>query len=268
MRRGRSRLFLLVCFPVLAFGFCAAADEASHDGIDRRWISALPATASMVKQQMLVAFIDQMRFGAKITDDVCGCPISKNGDVLDPLACEPVFKAADESKSHVEALSLIDPSSWAKPMACFRQGAPACRDNHGLMYSGQNCCQKVDPIYNQVGSDLNFYLLMPAPIVEAVKMYKFEETDNMRPLYNSCAVVVDDQRGSWYLAPAWSGYIARLWLYAAKHYSAEAPMALGALKRQSVETPPTKHEIDRAVFMGRAQQGRTQEFTIDFGDGK
>jgi endonuclease I len=250
----------IVSFGILILPHYAnaqAVHQSDSSFIDRKWAETLKQS-KLPTTFLLTAYAT---FKKPITDDDCGCEVDKNGRILNPTECEPVNKSGNETKAQAVAVNLIDPATWAKGMMCYREGAPQCKDSDGAEYIGETCCNMVDPFYQRIKSDLQTHILVTEPVADIISLKKFRKVENMHRLNASCRILVDENTASWYLDNKSDGFIARMWLYVAKHYSATTPYALGTLRDVANDNPVTQEELQRSRALGVIQGGRNQDIT-------
>lgn len=228
-----------------------AGDSDAYSRFDRKWVESM--SASPVTGRLANAL---GQGGGEARDDVCGCLVSSSGGILDPAHCPVVYRTGDEGKAKVVAIAIVTPADWGANLACYRNGDARCKSGDGLSYKGDTCCSRVDQDYSRARGDLNLYLLVPGPVAERISALSLGEAGGGAPIFSDCSILVDEVRGKWSLSAGSAGFLARVWLYAAAHYGAQTPAALGVLRKISEAYPPGDAEIARARAIGRAQGGK------------
>ena len=256
---------LLFCSLVACSG-AIAGGYGEQGRLEREWYEQINGSSGGPTEKLSKAYtaMSVTQEVKTAQEDGCGCAIDGQGRILDPVKCPPVFASGREDLAKAQAVEIVPPVSWAAALQCFSQGAPSCRNSKGIQLVGETCCEWADRGYTKVKSDANLYVLVAAPLVDRLAGLTFGPTPNGKRLVAECRIEVDRAARTWSFGPASSGFWARTWLYAARHYGAKLPEPVGALLRLSAERPPSSGEATRSRAIGQVQNGRVQDVTLEF----
>ena len=237
-----------------------AQEDSESTSIDKKWVQGIQFSNGIIAS----LFTAYSKINPQAIDDGCGCKFDINGNILNPSECDPVFKSGSEKNAKIALVPLMDPNKWAGSLMCFRVGSPQCVDANGIAYIGETCCSKIDKSYSTIKRDLHMSIAVPQPIAEELALRTFQKVSGMRPISPSCpAILIDDQTSSWFLNDK-DGFIARMWLYAYKHYGADLPYVIGAIKQISETNPPQEWEFQRSDGISKVMGYRNQDITDEF----
>ena len=241
---GPRRLFLLGYFAQFFVPLGARDDPPS---------ASPPVEASRALQDRKVAegsvkrakprFPAADTAGRSVVDDVCGCRFAPDGSIVDATHCKALRNDDDEEMAHMDVLPLIDISTLARPLACFRDGSPACVDEGGLRFGGLSCCQRVDAGLRGASFDGHFYMLAPATLVRRLKGLVPGPVAASSP--EMCGFRFDVAQGTFSPPQRFDGTFARAALHAFFRYGTTPLVTPDILVAVSERSPATLYEVVR-----------------------
>lgn len=135
----------------------------------------------------------------------CEQPYDENGQ----LAAFRCKHCAPHSYS-IQWMPIIPFQTLAASLPCY-QHRP-CYTKTGKPYRGQRCCQKTDPLYATMSTDLNNFVPENPTLIQARKNYAFSDFDDQKSS-SGCHFYLDHAHKRLSPAPATRGLIARTYLY-------------------------------------------------------
>jgi deoxyribonuclease-1 len=149
----------------------------------------------------------------------CGCSYSTTGQI-DPISCGYVPRRSGSKRATRLEWEHIVPASYiGKGRACWEQGHSECVSSTGKEYKGRRCCDKVDPEYRAISSDLNNLVPEIGELNADRSDFPYSEIDGEERLYGLCDFEVDTKLKEAEPAVPLRGFIARTWLYMNSTYN-------------------------------------------------
>lgn len=129
---------------------------------------------------------------------------------LSPSHC----KTCPSTPLQIHWMPIIPLTTLASSLPCYHQ--KQCFNKKGKTFGGVRCCQKIDPYFVKMSTDLRNYVPENPLLIKLRKNYHFETA---MPLSKSgCHFYVDPQKKSVSPAPSARGLIARTYLYFHQRY--------------------------------------------------
>ena len=188
----------------------------------------------------------------------CAAPYDERGNTALPANFTTLRHQARASR--IEWDSIVPAESFGRAFAEWREGDPACVDNHGNPFRGRACAEKASMEYRYMQADMHNL----APAIGAVSAMRQNSHFTMLPgaknTFGSCAMKIEGNK----VEPpeAARGIIARTYKYMAQgypRYKMDGPTAK-LMDAWDKMYPPDAWECARARRIAKIQ-GNANEVT-------
>lgn len=148
----------------------------------------------------------------------CHCPYDKHGNIL-YRQCE--YQPEDTRRARRIEWEHVVPASWfGHDRACWSK--PLCKTKKGKRYKGRNCCEKIDPEFREMYTDLHNLVPVIGELNNARGAYKFGALRDKISLssspYAACGIIISDHDKTMEPCDEDKGLIARVVLYMHSQY--------------------------------------------------
>lgn len=173
----------------------------------------------------------------------CHCPFDKHGNILyQHCAYQP--KDTRRAK-HIEWEHIVPVSWFGRDRPCWRE--PLCQSKNGKRFKGRNCCEKIDPEFKKMYTDLHNLIPVIGEINKARSYFKFGEFKH-EPTpgssYGTCDLIISDSDKMIEPSKQDKGLIARAVLYMHAQYGVSiASTDKKMYQRWNQAYPPSPWEI-------------------------
>lgn len=164
------------------------------------------------------------------------CPYDQQGNVL---YHQCGYQPKDMKRAKRIEWEHVVPASWfGKGRPCWTQ--PLCRTKKGKTYKGRNCCEKIDPEFNQMYTDLHNLVPVIGEINKARGCFKFGELGRGNA---SNGFVISESAKRIEPCNDDKGLVARIYLYMQATYRVEMSTDEKTMfLRWNQQYPPTEWE--------------------------
>lgn len=142
------------------------------------------------------------------------------------LFCEQAFdetgklvpsrcKTCPSTPLQIRWMPIVPLTTLASSLPCYHQ--KLCFDRKGKTFSGLRCCQKSDPFFIKMSTDLRNYVPENPLLIKLRKNYRFNTT-TLFSSKSGCHFYIDPQHKFVSPAPSARGLIARTYLYFHEQY--------------------------------------------------
>jgi deoxyribonuclease-1 len=145
----------------------------------------------------------------------CNCRYS-NHKTVDFGSCGYIPRKNKKRAQRVEIEHIVPTSVFGYSRRCWRE--PICRKKNGKHYKGRKCCEKIDPIFRKMESDLHNLVPVIGEINGDRRDYTFAIVEKNPYQYGTCPFVVDFTSKRVEPPDYTRGFIARTYLYMHKTY--------------------------------------------------
>jgi deoxyribonuclease-1 len=178
-------------------------------------------TFSQAKQEMYAIHDDHRQ------TLYCDCKYDKHKTVnLD--SCGYVTKKHPKRALRVEVEHIVPAAEFGRQRACWRE--PLCERKNGTTYKGRACCEKIDPVFRAMYTDLMNLAPAVGEVNSARRDYQFGYAQGEG--YGKCQMIIDSYTKTAYPPERARGVVARAYLYMQKAYG----LKLSAQKQKLYET--------------------------------
>ena len=185
----------------------------------------------------------------------CGCSYSNTGQI-DPISCGYVpRRSGSQRAARLEWEHIVPASYIGKGRVCWEQGHSECVSSSGKQYKGRRCCDKVDPEYRAISSDLNNLVPEIGELNADRRNFPYREIEGEQRLYGQCDFEVDAKLKEAEPAIPLRGFIGRTWLYMNRTHN--VPLTDEDRKVYQIwadSYPPAEWEIKRRKQIERYEQ--------------
>lgn len=203
------------------------------------------------------------RFYRKIGEDFyCGCKFSDDSEELGRFrisqeSCGLESRKDSRRQTYIEWEHVVPAASFGRDRECWTNSNCASGDK---ILRGRKCCQKTDPEFNLIESDLHNIVPVPGEINADRGIFPFGIVDGEPRAYGSCDFEVDFKNQTAEPKENIRGDIARIYFY--MEWQWKIPIPSG--KRDLYESwdkldPPDTLEIRKNEIIERLQ-GRKNPF--------
>lgn len=171
------------------------------------------------------------------------CQCSFQGKVIDLTSCGMEDADLQKRAHRVEWEHIMAAEHFGQQFECWRK--PLCTRN-GKAYKGRACCEKIDPTFREMESEL--YNIWPEVglVNQARSNYRFGILQESKTYYG-CKLVIDKTRRRVEPPDNAKGIVARAYLFMSLHY--QLPLSKGQQQlfwAWHKGFPPTQKEIEWA----------------------
>ncbi len=172
----------------------------------------------------------------------CGCRYDKYGKI-DLKTCGYKIQKNKKRAERIEWEHIVPVSLWGQALPCWRQ-ALCCDSETGRCYKGRKCCEKVDPQFIKMETDLHNVV----PEIGELNAYRSNYRFGMLPFvsqgqFGTCEIKIDQETRRVEPSVAVRGTIARAYLYMSETYDIPLSSSQEQLFRAwNREYPPTAWE--------------------------
>lgn len=164
----------------------------------------------------------------------------------------PRCKSCPNTPSKIQWMPIVPLQRLASPLSCYRD--KPCLDKSGKRYGGLRCCQKTDPFYIRMSSDLYNYVPENPTISRLRGQYVFSEFQDVEHSHSGCHFYIDRKRKRLSPAPNTRGIIARTYLYFHQQYQLSLSQEeLNLFKRWNQAYPISEWERKRSQLIFEQQ---------------
>ena len=148
----------------------------------------------------------------------CGCTFDTQLSV-DHQSCG--YEPKNNRANRVEWEHIVPASFFGKNRACWKKAA--CTRKNGDKYQGSDCCEKIDPQFREMYTDLHNLIPIIGEVNGVRKDYSFTNIPFHRQIqigyFNQCKIFIDKANHN--VEPKYEikGLVARAHLYMAKTYA-------------------------------------------------
>lgn len=174
----------------------------------------------------------------------CGCHYNKQGYInFKSCSYQPVNKRRDQK---IEWEHVVPVSWYGRGRDCWQKNY--CQDGQKKSPRGRKCCQRTDPEFVAMESDLHNLVPIERDVNRARSHFPFIElgldTSDKSLNYRGCPVVIDQSTGYALPPQGRKGWIARINLYMIKKYGITVSKDLiKTYQSWDKQFPPTEQEI-------------------------
>lgn len=172
----------------------------------------------------------------------CGCAFNEKKQV-NLETCGYQIRRNETRARRTEVEHIVPASRMGKHRACWTQ--PLCTRSNGKTYKGRACCEKIDPEFRAMYTDLHNLAPAVGEINGDRKDYTFDVVEGLSP-YGLCDMRIDNKAKTAYPPERARGKVARAYLY--MHQTYGIPLTEEEHQRFSQwheQYPPTAWELAR-----------------------
>ena len=128
----------------------------------------------------------------------------------------PRCKTCPTTPLQIVWMPIVPLKTLASTLPCYRE--KICVNKKGKAFGGIRCCQKMDPLFKKMSSDLRNYVPENPVLVKLRKHYGFQESSLDIHSLSGCHFVINKQLKTLSPSPRARGFIARTYLYFHQEY--------------------------------------------------
>ncbi|MCZ8343912.1 MAG: endonuclease [Leptospira sp.] len=203
------------------------------------------------------------RFYRKIGEDFyCGCKFSDDTEELGRFRISSESCGLDSRKdsrrqTFIEWEHVVPAASFGRDRDCWTN--PNC-ESGGKVLRGRKCCQKTDPEFNLIESDLHNIVPVPGEINADRGIFPFGIVEGEPRVYGTCDFEVDFKNQTAEPKENIRGDIARIYFYMESQWKIPIPPGKKELYQTwDKQDPPDTLEIRKNEIIERIQ-GRKNPF--------
>lgn len=191
----------------------------------------------------------------------CGCRFDKHLKV-DTQSCG-YFPQNVQRGERVEWEHIVPVSWFGHQRLCWRE--KTCVNKKGQKTKGRQCCEKVDPEFRKMYTDLHNLIPVIGEVNAARRNYRFVEAQIDHANYNGCKIAIDNDRRSVSPRESTKGLIARAHLYMSENYNFKLSAQQHKLfSHWDQRYPPSEWEIMWNALI-QAEQGTDNLYISHYG---
>jgi len=165
-------------------------------------------------------FSEAKRLAAEVYIDnketfYCGCGFD-NKKRVDPTACGYEHRKNKKRGQRVEWEHVVPAHALGHSRQCWNE--KICTDSKGKVYKGRRCCEKVDPVFRTMVSDLRNLVPAVGELNGDRSNYTFNMIEGEERNYGACDFEVDRTLRKVEPRPEIRGDIARTYFYMHETY--------------------------------------------------
>ena len=145
----------------------------------------------------------------------CGCGYNAKKRV-DPSVCGYEPRKNNKRSQRIEWEHIVPAHALGQSRQCWREAI--CTDNKGKAYKGRQCCEKVDPVFRAMVSDLRNLVPAIGELNGDRSNYTFSMIEGEAREYGACDFEVDSTLRKVEPRPEIRGDIARTYFYMHETY--------------------------------------------------
>ncbi len=150
----------------------------------------------------------------------CGCGYD-NKKRVDAASCGYKPRKNAQRGQRIEWEHVVPAHAFGQTRQCWRE--PICTTKKGKAYKGRRCCEKVDPVFRAMVSDLNNLVPAVGELNGDRSHFNFTMLEGEPRQYGSCDFEVDFKARKAEPRPEVRGDIARTYFY--MHYTYGLPIS-------------------------------------------
>jgi len=140
----------------------------------------------------------------------CGCGFDKKKRV-EPSACGYEPRNNNKRAKRIEWEHIVPAYVLGQSRQCWRE--PICTNSKGKAYKGRQCCEKVDPVFRTMVSDLHNLVPAVGELNAERSNFSFSMIEGEPRVYGACDFEVDRRLRKVEPRPEIRGDIARTYFY-------------------------------------------------------
>lgn len=165
-------------------------------------------------------FSEAKRLAAEVYHDhrqefYCGCRYDEKKQV-DAASCGYTPRKNTQRGQRIEWEHVVPAYALGNTLQCWRE--PICSNSKGKAYKGRQCCERVDPQFRAMVSDLHNLVPAVGELNGDRNNFTFSMLEGEPRRYGSCDFEVDTQTRKVEPMPAIRGDIARIYFYMNQTY--------------------------------------------------
>ncbi len=145
----------------------------------------------------------------------CGCRYNKHKKVK-WKSCGYKPRKNPKRASRIEWEHITPAAALGNTRQCWRE--PICKKKNGKKYKGRKCCEKVDPTFRAMESDLMNLVPAIGEVNGNRSDFSFTELGAIPHQYGRCQMVINFKQRKAQPPPSTRGFIARTYFYMHKTY--------------------------------------------------
>jgi len=171
------------------------------------------------------------------------CNCIYNNKIVDLKSCGYKIQKNQKRAKKLECEHIVPVSVLAKNLPCWTR--PLCCNNKSC-YKGRTCCQKIDPIFLKMATDLHNIVPIIGELNGIRSNYGFSELPHIKPnQFGCCHFKIDRKNKKVEPRSAVKGIIARTYLYMANSYQITLSQEEQKLfLKWNKQYPPTTWELN------------------------
>jgi deoxyribonuclease-1 len=184
----------------------------------------------------------------------CGCDFDEKKRV-DSASCGYLPRKNNKRAQRIEWEHVVPAHALGQSRQCWRE--PICTNSKGKAYKGRQCCEKVDPVFRAMVSDLRNLVPAIGELNGDRSNYTFSMIEGEERNYGACDFEVDRSLRKVEPRPEIRGDIARTYFYMHETYD----LPLSGKQRQLFEVwdredPVSEWEVTRNARIAAIEQRR------------
>jgi len=177
-------------------------------------LMVLPAIADDLPHNIR-NFSEAKRLAAEVYLDrketfYCGCGFDKKKRV-EPSVCGYEPRKNNKRAKRIEWEHIVPAHTLGQSRQCWRE--PICTNSKGKAYKGRQCCEKVDPVFRTMESDLHNLVPAVGELNADRSNFSFNMIEGEPRNYGACDFEVDRKLRKVEPRPEIRGDIARTYFY-------------------------------------------------------
>ncbi len=185
-------------------------------------VMALPVSLSLADDvpHTIRNFSEAKRLAAEVYADhqqtfYCGCGFNEKKQV-DAGSCGYSARKNSKRGQRIEWEHVVPAHALGHTRQCWRE--PVCSTKKGKAYKGRRCCEKVDPEFRAMVSDLRNLVPAVGELNGDRSNFSFSMLEGEPRHYGACDFEVDHKRRKAEPMPSVRGDIARTYFYMQQTY--------------------------------------------------
>lgn len=146
----------------------------------------------------------------------CGCSYN-NKKQIDLSSCNYIPRKNTKRAKRLEWEHVVPAHQFGHARVCWRE--KVCTKKNGKKYKGRKCCNKTDPTFKAMSSDLHNIVPSIGEVNGDRSNFKFGMIEDERRSYGSCDVEINFSRKIIEPKHEVRGNIARIYFYMSKRYN-------------------------------------------------